>query len=38
MINNYLELLVDYSGLTINNMLLLTMTIFMFLLVIKKVR
>jgi hypothetical protein len=36
MINDYLDLLVDYTGLTINNLLLLTMVIFMFLLVIKK--
>jgi hypothetical protein len=36
MIQNYLELLVDYTGLTLNNLLLLTMAIFMFLLVIKK--
>ena len=38
MINDYLELLVDYTGLTINNLLLLTMSVFLFLLVIKKVR
>jgi hypothetical protein len=38
MINDYLELLVDYTGLALNNLLLLTMTVFMFLLVIKKVR
>jgi hypothetical protein len=36
MIQDYLDLLVDYTGLTINNLLLLTMAIFMFLLVIKK--
>jgi hypothetical protein len=38
MINDYLDILIDYTGLTINNMLLLIMTFFMFFLVIKKAR
>jgi hypothetical protein len=38
MINEYLQILVDYTGLTINNLLLLIMTFFMFMLVIKKAR
>jgi hypothetical protein len=38
MINDYLEILIDYTGLTLTNMLSLLSVVFLFLMLIKKAR